>query len=335
MKIDNLIDRRGIAWLPMVMFLAFAISYSLSQILFVECPTSGLLAGIVHCDPVRPADLVPELKDRKRHDEQAPPPEVRSKRESARFIWMFFTSAYTLIVWFALAGFSLLISHWINWKTASAALGIALTVGMAISFLTNSLPIAGPVFEGTIQVGYGGIWNIILVAQWINGFGIAVVIIMSMTLTAILYADETGSRANRLRLLNEKRNHLSLLLYLSTFLLILGLFRGSADFSWAKTFLSEGSANVIKELLSNVSTVLGGFYTLLIACTYLPAAYIIQRRAENALGRNVGDTEAELKKLGFTFSFSDAIPRILAIAGPFLTGAVGDYLAYIPKLGGH
>lgn len=93
-------------------------------------------------------------------------------------------------------------------------------------------------------------------------------------------------------------------------------------------FAGTGSCKIGADFLSGILAIEGGFYTLVLVAVYLPAAVVLQRRARvlDALPVDEAEKEKQLQQYGLSFSFTESLPRILAILGPTLVGPVGELL---------
>ena len=105
---------------------------------------------------------------------------------------------------------------------------------------------------------------------------------------------------------------------------------------WTLSFISLNAVEAAQNFNSTVVAVAGGFNTMVLAAVYLPAAYILQRRARlevmrSSLKLKPEDREKMLKDQGLTFSFRESLPRVAAILGPLLAGPIGDLVKNIPS----
>lgn len=315
----------------------------------------NLCTGSVGCEGVEPTLVFAALIDpfEKNRDwtkgpkqENIKSKEIVAKRYSGRFIWMFLISANVLFGAAAFGVFLMVVVRW--WGVGCAALLGILAVGLSyFPAFKDAAPIARPLFESTIMPGVAGMAGILDVNQAVNWVAYSASIAMIFAIWAVLFKEVTDKRDAKSRKAGKeeqpasstpKEKHLTrketllkqmfdlkLILYVSTVLLIVGLLRLSSGFTWALAFMTDDTAKIAEGLLANVTTVLGGFFTMLLACTYLPAVYILWRRAE-------GEDMAEMEKKGFKFSFNESLPKILAIAAPLLTGPIAEVLKnLVPK----
>lgn len=119
------------------------------------------------------------------------------------------------------------------------------------------------------------------------------------------------------------------ILYVGAVMLVIGVFRLSVMLNWAASFFApEGAeAKTVAGLNSSIITLQGSFYTLMLTALYLPAALLLRYRARQlATAQPPEEQESWLQKHGLTLSFTDYLPRILAILGPLMAGPIGELL---------
>ena len=325
-----------LAAVPLVMLISFAFSYSLSQKFFVTCAYTG----VINCQAIDstqvfivspPPDLstpgsAEDLKGR----------EIMAKRYSSRFIWTFLTAASMLFCLIASCFFGRIVVKWFEkWWAVVLMIAISTIVGFIVAF-SDTLPIARPLIENTIESGAGGLKNVIAIGSTVNGLIYSIAIVLVLGMCAILL--RTSPRNIELKVLSHGMNHLRIILYISTILLVLGVFKVSTVYSWALTFVTSETAKTAEGFFSNVTTVMGAYFTLLLAATYLPAAYIINWRARKVYEEAnpavpKTDEDAELQEMGLKFSFVESLPKILAIAAPLLTSPIAALFTKVGSAG--
>jgi hypothetical protein len=125
----------------------------------------------------------------------------------------------------------------------------------------------------------------------------------------------------------EQMQDLRTVLYFGTVLLIVGVLRMSAVTQWTLAFIPPDATDAAKSFYLTLSSVTGGFNSMILAAVYLPAAYILQRRAQ-LLAKELSLSPEEKEKImgskESTFSIKESLPKILAILGPLLAGPIGD-----------
>lgn len=176
-------------------------------------------------------------------------------------------------------------------------------------------------------------------AQWIlkfvNSFGFAVCIMLYLTISAILFSPLKRTNPEGLLEASQKMKYLRTILYLGTLILVIGMLLIRSLHQWTMVFMlrTEGTVKIAENFFSNLLALDGGFYTLILAAAYLPAALIIRWQVEKVNGLPLADTEREkeLQKYHLTFSLSESLPKIIAILGPILAGPIGELFTKLIK----
>src|SRR5262249_34956455 len=123
-------------------------------------------------------------------------------------------------------------------------------------------------------------------------------------------SDSDGSElARRLRMLRY-------LLYLGAALLVIGVIRTSTTLNWARSFFPAESevSKLTDPLIKGIVSSLGTYYTLIMAGIYLPPTLILLVRARELAKAVEPDKQKEwLSDRGLSLSFSQSLPRLLAI----------------------
>jgi hypothetical protein len=366
---NNWFDKKWASVTPLIiLFILFSI-YVLAQFYFVECqegatncnpikpayifstpPTSNKL---IEMDG-KLVQFVQEngelIKDVKQDEIQIR--KVIADRYNGRLAAMFLIAANVLFCFIAFFAFFFLIKKSLNYKFAGGLITLSFLIGFCLSSI-DEMPLLKP-FVTIIENFTGGISGILNVVKFTNSIGYAATITFVFTICSILYsgnstADKNNTDNNnsestseneeqeenqivldkKLQYLSNKKGDLEIALYVATLLLIVGVLRANAISSWSLTFMTSETVEIAKNFLTNLTTILGGFFTLLLAITYLPAIYTIQQRGKTLLEDSLKDKvepSDPLRKTEFTFSLKDSLPRILAIIAPFLTGPIADLL---------
>jgi hypothetical protein len=127
------------------------------------------------------------------------------------------------------------------------------------------------------------------------------------------------------------------ILYVGAVMLIIGVFRLSVMLNWGASFFTPESvgAKTVVGLNSSIVTILGTYYTLLLTAIYLPPAVLLRYRARQlATAQPPEEQESWLEKRGLTLSFTDYLPRVMAILGPLMVGPIGELLVRAFKSSG-
>lgn len=220
--------------------------------------------------------------------------EILGKIYTGRLSWMFLATVNLLFCLFSLGVFWLITRQWSNWKFATVLIVVSATVGFAAS-ANDSLFLARPLFTHAIQAeGSGGITNFTSIIFYLNALLYTGAVAMVLVIALILFNKTDGflgkiiamgdsvnndRSANTVGTLLIQQGHLKTLLYVSAILLIIGVLRLSTGYTWAMNFLTAETAKIAEGFFATVTTNIGGFFTILLAAIYLPAAYIIHKRA--------------------------------------------------------
>lgn len=160
----------------------------------------------------------------------------------------------------------------------------------------------------------------------LNAFGYVAAMLLSVTVCAVL---SQLRHTLDLKQLAKGMKSLNSILYAGTLILVVGIVFEKALLQWAFTFTSR-EEHMVKAAESFSAALLaydGGFYTLLLAALYLPAAFLLRRQGAELVDH---DSKA-LEKYGLNFSFTESLPRMLAILGPLLAGPVGELFGRLSK----
>ena len=339
------------ALVPLLALALFAVSYYFSQQSFVKCEYESFVqckainSGALIIPSAVPLPISEEFSKGTDDDAKQKGREILSKIYTGRLSWMFLATVNLLFCVFLLGVFWSIARQWSNWNFATVLIIVSAAIGFVAS-ANDSLFLASPLFTNTIQrEGYGGITNFTSIIFYLNALLYTGAVAMALVVALILFNKtdgfigkiiNMGDRPNNDRLgatvetLSKQQGHLKALLYVSTILLIIGVLRLSTGYAWAMYFLTTETAKSAEGFFTTLTTTIGGFFTILLAAIYLPTAYIIHKRARAVIQGDdsvaAGAKDEEMEKKGFKFSFSETLPRLLAILAPFLTGPIADLL---------
>jgi hypothetical protein len=282
-----------------------------------------------------------------------------AERYNGRLVWVFFVAISAMLCLASFFAAGRLIYNSSSFRNESAATrvtactGLSLLCGSLLFFFPRSyMPLFEDILEDTIakQEQFGmpvvfGTTNLInaltYAAAFMLMFASCAILLpregVSETYTGDEYTgpnetdkavgEDSKDAANRFAVVSEQMKDLRIVLYFGTFLLILGVIRMSAVSQWTLAFIAPDAVDAAKSFYVTLSSITGGFNSLIIAAIYLPAAYILQMRAQliaKELHLPPDKQEETLGSKGLTFSFREALPRILAILGPLLAGPIGE-----------
>jgi hypothetical protein len=256
---------------------------------------------------------------------------------SGRLTFLFFAVVYgsVCVVAFAVGCFVIAKSfaaeskYPINWTIVLAA------VTGALGFYLYHHPerymrIFDPLLGLTISHDLEAAKHILVLA---NSFGFSVALFLTLASCAVLYSRNTGAYPDALKQIGTQMKYLRLVLYLGTFMLVSGVLLIRSVYQWSLAFLlrDDQAVKIAERFFSDLLSIEGAYFTLVLAVVYLPAAFILQRRADSLSELPELDTEKEkvLKEYGLGFSVMQSLPRILAILGPLLAGPIGELFSRV------
>jgi len=336
-------ETRVADYAPLIMLIIFFGFYLIAQFILIGCSSTAV------CDPVKPAfvftkaaepvdtqgALVSET-DKDGKVSISGSQQAMAKRYRDRFIWTFAVMAQILFCFLAILFFYITLKNSLSNSGALWRLGIAFFFSLLFAF-GDSMPIAAPIFQQTIQSSAGGMPGIVVIIQIANAVTYAATIGAVIAACVVLARKKTAETAGtdaKFGELAHKYEDLRSILYVCTVLLVIGVLRMTASNNWNLTFMTVESSVAARIFFSGLTTMLGGFFTLLLAGIFIPAAYILQQRAKSLLKRSGLTASARserLKEAGFTFSWINTLPRFAAIIAPLLTGGVTDLLNKLPN----
>ncbi len=208
-----------------------------------------------------------------------------------------------------------------------AAIGILVATSIVLCHHPAwHMPVLNQLGSDTIDKDVAGITKAV---NRLNSFGYAVGLFMSLTMCAILTRTGTHQTNHTLKQLSIRMKYLNLILYVSTLMLIVGVLLEKAIFQWSLAFISrdEHIVKAAENFLAGLLAFDGGYYTLLLAALYLPAASILGNRAAQ-----IAENDSKrLKRYGLNFSVAESLPRMFAILGPLLAGPIVELFGRLAK----
>lgn len=284
-----------------------------------------------------------------------------TRKYSGQFVWVFFIGINAFLGVVGLLIYFLLIYKSRNsFKYTIICLFICAFFGFLLFLANSDAPVIEPVIKSTLRklpndlIRYD---TVMFATKVINFIADMIAVATALTIYAILSPKNDGDLPSEedsknkaedsknnldidLKNLLDKVEELRLVLYIATLLLVVGVLRMGAILNWSLKFLSQNPQDVsdfkeISEFFATFTLTIGSLYTILLASMYIPAYYILQKRASGFVddSKYTKDNLAEdFKQEFFGFSIKDSLPRILAIIAPFLTGAVADqFLKILPR----
>ena len=281
-------------------------------------------------DPALPSDPVEASKEMLARDTRDR--KNRALKYGGRVTWSFLAIANLFVYVASLAIVSIVLFRLFPARRSALILllicGLSIVVGYDFyAHPEKHMALFLPLFEQTIV---NDVPRITHITNLLNSAGNGVALALILTTCAILWCRYAKSAPNGLNDLSTAMKSLRLILYVGTLLLVAAVLLKKSLYQWSLAFTSrdEQLAKAAEGFLSSFLSVEGGFYTLMLAAMYLPAAYLIHRRALRLgnLPKEEAKVEEALKTHGLAFSFTESLPRILAILGPVIAGPVGDLL---------
>lgn len=306
--------------------------------LYIECRGGNCPSIIANLNQVLAADDAstrtpaekdtPEVTGKKKLNAQARTALVYSGRVNFLFL---------LMVYLSVCVFALAVSCYVIWKSLEKAnvqprnwliAALAIAGGAEVFLYFNRqdyLRTFIPLINATIREDLPATENLLVI---VNSFGFAVALLVTFAACATLYPRNTATSPEGLKQIAEQMKRLQLVLYAGTFMLVSGVLLIRSVYQWSLAFGSR-ETEAVKAAEGFFSVLLaaeGGFFTLVLAAVYVPAAFILRHRADlvSGLPEAEEDKEKELQKYNLTFSFMKSWPRIAAILGPLLAGPVGE-----------
>ena len=281
-------------------------------------------------------------------------PVSRPQTWPARVLWVFMTGVNLLTCLLAfLLGCAVISSAfkgrsggYPRLRALGLVSGLTLLFGLGFSLIPTEayLRQLQELVECTVR---GDLSNIMAVTKWTIVTGYTTACFLILACCAVLWPPRGLGRQSALELARRMRL-MRFLLYVGAATLITNVLRLSALFRWALALLpgpeynsttKAMDPNPVTKLLESYTSALtsseAGAYTLLLASVFIPALWILRRRADRLVSRQklatLPEQEDWLKKQGLAFSFSEYLPRLAAILGPLLAGPLADIIGRLGK----
>jgi hypothetical protein len=258
--------------------------------------------------------------------------EANSARYTGRMTWYFLAMVYIFVCVGSLIVAALITCHLFPDRRVfylAALLGLSAAVGLVLYLNPDvHMVIFSKLFKLTIVKD---VFPIERITNLLNSIGNAVAFSLMLASCATLLPSHDRRSLRGLKQLSTRMSYARAILYAGTFLLVTTVILKSSLFQWSLAFTShEPQLNkVAMSFVSNLLSVEGGFYTLVLIAVYVPAAFVLQKRTAYLNELPIDDTERAklLSQHRMTFSFTESLPRILAILGPVLAGPIGQFFS--------
>jgi hypothetical protein len=284
--------RRGFfAATPIIVIFVLNVFYASFASAFMRCSW-----GNAGCKPLLIENLVApgeattllNVNNSLKDDKDRP---LQGTRYSGRITWGFFMMTYMFLSLVAVVvACSLIYKLFSDWgKRPFTWVFITLAFSAAFGFLLYDLkdlymPVLKTLLEKTVIVDMK---EIVEVMTRVNAIGFAASFTLVLTSCAILLPPHNNSSPDGLRELSKRMNYLRVVLYVGTLLLVVGVLLMKSIFQWSLAFIprsGEGVEKIVEGFTSSIVAADAGFYTLILAAVYLPAAFILQWRARSLQG---------------------------------------------------
>jgi hypothetical protein len=301
---------------PAVIIIAFVVFYRV----FLMCPTI-----IGDCSPLNSA-LLSAAKGNSG--------ETNILKYVAKALWTLVNGVHALACLAAFVTSALIIYQALSTHRHTVRLGIivvlflvAVDVSLLVALWANG-DVGAPatqLLRATIATASG--W-ILLYTRLTDALSLTAALFLCFAATAILWKHDVN-RPNDAPDLARRMKLLRYVLYMGAVLLVIGVLRLSTTLNWGASFLPPQSeaGKAVASVVTGIVSSLGTFYTLLMAGMYLPAALVLRARArELAELQPPADQQSWLTKHGLTLSYTESLPRIVAILAPLLAGPFIDII---------
>jgi hypothetical protein len=262
-----------------------------------------------------------------------------ARQYNARLVWSFFVllGCVTALGAAGAAGWLLTRSAEED-KLPYAARLAAVAIPGAVFFAvlerdpTLNMNLMHDVIRGTAGAAGLGVAGAAELMNDVNAFQMGVALMLILACCGLLVPPSIRARGEdpqaMLRAIEHRLQGLRVFLFVATALLVVGILRMQAVGEWVLTFVPPDDAKILSTVLATLTGIMGAFYTLMLAGTYLPAAAILRKRAADAIHGAVPDAEREkeAERLGLTKSPTAWISRVAAILAPLLAGPLGQLL---------
>jgi len=217
-----------------------------------------------------------------------------------------------------------------RWQPILIIMFVALDVALLMSFWTTK-DISSPA-QQLLQATVGQtLPHINKYFRLFDAISLTATLSLAFAASAILVQRDPKPEKENLR---RRQMLLRYVLYIGAALLAIAVLQLSARLSWGASYLSTSSnmAPSINTLVTGIVNSMGSFYALVMAAVYIPAALILQSRVKELAAQEApDDPNTWLTNNGFTLSFTQYLPRIIALLGPMLAGPLGTLLIQASK----
>lgn len=178
----------------------------------------------------------------------------------------------------------------------------------------------------------------------VSGINVLAAIVISLALVTgcCIMADKNGSNKDGLKLLVIKMRQLKKFIGIVSIMLVAGVLHMIAWLHWPTALIGDKSiAGHVVSFSESIGLYWGATFSLLIATFYIPAAWSINKKAEDIITEYPEQTQGMemqewLQKHSMSLSPLQQLPQLLAMLAPLLVGPIGATVAKLsgPLVGG-
>lgn len=256
---------------------------------------------------------------------------LRTARLSQRIVWGCSLAVYAgvsagviaaaaCIIYLSLTGFHQ------GERIAAMLLIPAANMLIVAPILSTTLPssVMLPILQMTVGIDSPDITDIF---RSIDALTLATAINLTASCSAILIYPKGDASINA-QYMTRMMKLMRTILYAGTSALIVAVMEKSALAHWAITYLPTATEQqAFSHLTASLTMARGVYYSLALLAIYLPTTLILRDQAEKVLQRPPEPDEDPsyrewLRSSGLAITFSDLLPKGVAILGPFLAGPI-------------
>jgi hypothetical protein len=266
-----------------------------------------------------------------------------SKRYANRMLWVFLTGvslilsiAAIIIALFAICNSLKDAGKTYKFKSYSVAVGlIALTAGIAGSFAwlayskkEKYMSVILPMYQQSIMLEGGSLIDSI---NFINVLAFAVIVFLVVASGSLLYKvqataeDQSLTTSQKEIAYSTSRNYLQIILYVGAAMLVAGVIRTAVLQDWHLSFVSDAQSNAyvtsLEIFFESSLKVQAGFYSILLAVIYFPAAYWIKQNVAN-----LKLPPEQTSEKGLSFTWTDFLPKLISVFSPILAAPLSGFI---------
>lgn len=187
----------------------------------------------------------------------------------------------------------------------------------------NYMPVTMTLLKQRVAEDCPAIIDVVVIQERV---GFCAAALLSLSVCMLLLRTWPEDREAAVRVLSERLQVLSMILYAGTVLLVASVLRLAALDEWI--VVSNPGDKTLASQAAGELRVWGVFYTTLLATIFLPSYFLFRQRADRVAGEEVTPAAREewLTKRGLKLNFPDALPRMVAVLAPILAGEASKLL---------